>query len=68
LRRNKYRTKNKRNQKILIEMIFRSKEYVKMESRNIKKCLIRKKHLKQKEEKLKSVAQEKRKIEIFKCG
>ncbi len=49
-------------------MIFRSKEYVKMESRNIKKCLIRKKHLKQKEEKLKSVAQEKRKIEIFKCG
>ena len=39
---NKCRTKNKRNQKILIEMIFRRKEYVKTESRNIKKCLIKK--------------------------
>jgi len=57
---NKCRTKNKRNQKILIEMIFRRKEYVKTESRNIKKCLIKKTY-KQKEETLKNLAQEKRK-------
>ena len=47
LRRNKCRTKYKRNQKIVTEIISRSKEYVRSESRNIKKCLI-KKHLNKK--------------------